>query len=147
MRLPAAASRTTQQHKRTLSERVTKKIFSKREVHSRTPLGVSTLQPTSSTSLQPHPPAIASIPRSPNSQIPSIPQIPQYPSFLQYPLIPHHPSTHSSPSPNSFIPLPFNPHPRVPTGTHQSFQKEIMAELIRHSLPTKIISKLTSLYI
>ena len=37
-----------------------------------------------------------------------------------------------------FNPLPNNPSPRVPTGTHQSFQKEIMAELLRHALPAKI---------
>ena len=69
-------------------------------------------------------------------------------STTTYPNIPSSvPSSSSHNSPylhcpqllDSFTLQPSTTHPpRVPTGTHQSFHKEIMAELIRHALPTKI---------
>ena len=56
-----------------------------------------------------------------------------------YPDIPKTPHPTTTPVPKSFTPfLPNNPPPRVPTGTHQNFQKEIMAELLRHALPEKM---------
>ena len=119
---------------RTLSERVTKKIFSKREKskehHSESPHCNRHHLPR-----HPHP----SIPQHPISPLSSH-------QSLIIPTSPNIPSSSPSPFPttlplsqllDSFTPPPY---PRVPTGTHKIFQKEIMAELIRQALPIKLFS-------